>query len=277
MTSRASERGADPLVERLAESLRRHGFEDARVAIVLGSGLGAFASALSNSRSVSFADLDDMPASRVPGHAGEFAMGELGGVRVLVQRGRVHLYEGWSAREVVRSVRAFARVGVRALVLTNAAGGLHEDWRPGVLMRVRDHINLQGETPLAAHEIAHGCPYDPGLASAIDRSAIEVGCELRNGVYAALTGPAYETPAEIRMLAWMGADAVGMSTVMEAVAAHASGLRVAAVSCITNAAAGVGTTPPSHDEVLRAGHDASASFVRLLEASVPAIARGIAS
>jgi purine-nucleoside phosphorylase len=281
VTSRAPDRGratddADPLVERLADSLRREGFEGARVAVVLGSGLGAFATRLPHSRTVSFADLECMPVSRVPGHAGELAIGDIGGVRVLVQQGRVHLYEGWSARDVTRSVRAFARLGVRALVLTNAAGGLHGDWRPGMLMRIRDHINLQGATPLGAREIAHGSPYDPELASAIDRSACDVDCELRSGVYAALTGPAYETAAEIRMLAWIGADAVGMSTAMEAVAAHASGMRVAALSCITNAAAGIGASPPSHEEVLRAGRDASESFVRLLEASVPAIARNIA-
>ena len=218
-----------------------------------------------------------MPRSRVPGHAGKLVLGEVGGVRVIVQQGRVHLYEGWRASEVARAVRAFAAIGVGAVVLTNAAGGLHREWSAGTLMRVDDHINLQGATPLGATETAHGTPYDPELARALDRAAERVDCELRSGVYAGLRGPSYETPAEIRMLAWMGADAVGMSTVMEALGARASGARVAAVSCITNAAAGIGDEPLSHEDVLRAGRDASERFVRLLEAAVPEIASCLAS
>ncbi len=268
-----SERAADPLVARLADDLRRREIAGARIAIVLGSGLGAFAERLSSARTVACEDIESMPQSRVPGHAGKLVVGEAGGVRVIVQQGRVHLYEGWRARDVARAVRAFAAIGVEAVVLTNAAGGLHAEWKPGTLMRIRDHINLQSATPLRADETAHGAPYDVELARALDRAASRADCELQNGVYAALPGPSYETPAEIRMLAWMGADAVGMSTVMEALAARASGVRVAAISCITNPAAGIGSEPLSHEDVLRAGRAASERFVRLLDAAVPEIAQ----
>jgi purine-nucleoside phosphorylase len=174
-------------------------------------------------------------------------------------------------------VRAFAKLGIRALLITNAAGGLHREWQPGTLMRIRDHVNLQHETPLRPREMGRGSPYDPDVGFAIDRAAARVECDLRSGVYAGMPGPSYETPAEIRMLAWMGADAVGMSTVLEAVAARASGMRVAAISCITNHAAGIGDRPLSHDEVLRTGRDAAERFTRLLEASVPKVDRCLAS
>ena len=262
-------------VERMQESLRRAGFEGARVAIVLGSGLGAFAERLELARSIAFADVEAMPMSRVPGHAGRLVVGELDGVRVVVQQGRVHLYEGWSASEVTRSIRAFAGLGVRALVLTNAAGGLHPEWKPGTFMCIRDHIDLQGSSPLELRETARGSPYDAQLAHALERAAMSARVELEHGVYAGVLGPSYETPAEIRMLRWMGADAVGMSTVAEAAAARASGMRVAAISCITNAAAGITDSPLSHEEVIRAGREAAPRFSALIEASVKAIAASL--
>jgi purine-nucleoside phosphorylase len=183
----------------------------------------------------------------------------------------VHLYEGRSPREVTRSVRALALLGIRTIVFTNAAGGLHEEWRPGTLMRVRDHINLQGRTALEPGEIGRGTPYDSELGAILDRAAVASEVQLRNGVYAGLLGPSYETPAEIRMLAWMGADAVGMSTVIEASAARASGMRVGAISCITNAAAGIGADRLTHEDVLRAGRDSSERFFALLESAIPEI------
>jgi len=259
-------------VERLARSLRAHGLDGARIAIVLGSGLGDFAARLNDARTVGYDELDHMPRSAVPGHAGELSIGALAGERVLVQSGRVHLYEGWSVEDATRAVRAFVAVGCRAVILTNAAGGLRRAWRPGTLMRITDHVNLQGSTPLARGEAGVGSPYDRGLGAALDRAALGAEVDLVHGVYAGLPGPSYETPAEIRMLAWMGVDAVGMSTVAEALAAHAAGARVAAVSCITNHAAGLGPEELSHDEVIATGRAASATFARLVERSIPELA-----
>ena len=258
-------------VELLARSLREHGAEGAQVACVLGSGLGAFAERLERARTIPGADLAGLPRSGVPGHEGRFVVGELGGVRVLVQQGRVHLYEGWSASEVTRAVRAFALLGVRALVLTNAAGGIRAGFVPGTLMRIRDHLNLQGCAPLARSERGFGPVWDEALGHALESGARTAGVALESGVYAGLCGPAYETPAEIRMLQHLGADAVGMSTVAEALAARASGLRVAGISCITNLAAGLGAGPLSHAEVLETGKRRAHDLCALLEAALPGI------
>jgi len=256
--------------DRIEHALRERGIDERapRVAIVLGSGLGAIADALEGPTSIPFGELDGMPVSRVPGHGGRLVLGTLGGRSVLVQQGRVHLYEGWSAHDLTAAVRAFARLGIPDLILTNAAGGLRREWEPGTLMRIRDHINLQEATPLEPHEAGWGEPYDPEVAAAIDRAAGSEGIELRSGVYAAFPGPAYETPAEVRMARTFGADAVGMSTVLEALAGHASGMRVGAISCITNHAAGIQSHPLSHAEVVEAGAKASKCFVRLLIATV---------
>ena len=216
-----------------------------------------------------------MPRSTVPGHAGRFVIGSLGGERVLVQEGRVHLYEGWSARDVCGSIRGFADLGCRAVVLTNAAGGLRPEWKPPLLMRLIDHIDLQGRAPLASGAGGRGSPYDPELGEALGRAAEAVGVALAPGVYAGVLGPAYETPAEIRMLTWMGADAVGMSTVLEAQVARASGLRVAALSCVTNLGAGIGEDRPSHEEVVRAGAAMAEPFASLLAHAIPRIARSL--
>ncbi|TAJ01961.1 MAG: purine-nucleoside phosphorylase, partial [Planctomycetota bacterium] len=231
---------------------------------------------LEGAHGVAFDALDGMPTSAVPGHAGRMHIGSIGGARVLLQQGRAHLYEGWSAEQVTRSVRAFAALGCRALVLTNAAGGLRREWEPGALMRVTDHVNLQRRAPLRASERASGCAYDAALGARVDEAARECGVALERGVYAALLGPSYETPAEIRMLASLGADAVGMSTVAEAAVGYACGLRVAAVSCITNHAAGIGSEPLSHAEVVETGKRAASRFAQLLERALPALARSVA-
>jgi purine-nucleoside phosphorylase len=259
----------------LAASLRAHDLEGAEVALVLGSGLGAFADALEGARAVPYAELDGMPTSGVPGHAGRLVLGEVGGVRVLCQQGRVHLYEGWSPAEVTRAVRAFAAVGCRGLILTNAAGGLRREWPPGTLMRVVDHVNRQGVSPLTADEAGTGSPYDEAAGAALDDAAADTGVRLERGVYAGNLGPAYETPAEVRMLARFGCDAVGMSTVCEALAGAAAGLRVCAVSCITNLAAGISAGPLSHDEVVETGLRAAGDFRALLEAAVPRVADAV--
>jgi purine-nucleoside phosphorylase len=256
----------------LARSLESRGAGGSRVGIVAGSGLGAIASMLARADPVPFAEVESMPAAAVPGHAGRFVAGDLGGVRVLLQEGRVHLYEGRSAEEVTRSVRAFARIGCSAVVLLNAAGSLRRDWRPPVLMRVEDHLNLTGASALARGETAAGRPYDETLGELLNRSAEDSRVLLERGVYAGLVGPAYETPAEIRMLAWAGADAVGMSTVLEAEAARAAGMRVAAIACLTNHAAGIAPHPLSHEEVLSAAKAASGSLATLLARALPRIA-----
>jgi purine-nucleoside phosphorylase len=260
-------------VARLAASLRRHGVEGVEIAFVLGSGLGAFAERIAKPHKIPYGELDGMPLSKVVGHAGQLVVGEIAGTRVLAQQGRVHLYEGWSVHEVTRAVRAFAALGVKACVLTNAAGGLRAEWKPGTLMSIRDHINMQGRTPLANSEIGYGNPYDVALGAALATAAREVGVGLESGVYAGLLGPSYETPAEIRMLRECGADAVGMSTVAEVLAAHASGARVAGISLITNQAAGITGQKLAHTEVLETGREAAGRFSALLERAVPHLAR----
>ncbi|HVS10469.1 MAG TPA: purine-nucleoside phosphorylase [Planctomycetota bacterium] len=265
--SDAARTAGDAALEALVRSLREAGAEGARIAFVFGSGLGGLAERLAGVRRISFDSLEGMPLSRVPGHPGEILLGELAGVPALVQVGRVHLYEGSSAREVTRAVRAYAALGCRKLVLTNAAGGLREEWLPGTLMRIDDHVNMQGATPLALDEMGLGSPYDRGLGLALEHGAREAKITLASGVYAALPGPSYETPAEIRMLRRLGADAVDMPTAAEALAAHAAGARVAAVSVITNAAAGIAPRRLAHADVLEAARAASTKLCGLLESA----------
>ena len=258
----------------LLESLRALGAAEARVAIVLGSGLGPLADAVENARSVPYEELEGMPLSAVPGHAGRLVFGELGGVPVILQQGRCHLYEGWSAEEASRCVRCLAELGVSDILLTNAAGGLRAEWKVPSLMRVSDHINLQGVTPLATSERGRGTPYSEELGGLIDAAAAEEGVELQSGIYAALPGPTYETHAEVRMQTHFGADAVGMSTAQEALAANAAGARVAAISCITNLAAGLSDVEPNHEEVVEAGQQAAEQFSKLIRATLLKIAGG---
>lgn len=259
----------------LADAMRARGLDGARVAIVAGSGLGALAERVEGAARVGFDQLEGMPASGVAGHVGAFVRGRLGGVEVLVQLGRAHLYEGHAAAAVARPVRAMAALGVGGLLLTNAAGSLRTEWGPGTLMRVTDHLNLQRATSLVRGEGGYGCPYDATWGELLDAAAAEAGVACERGVYAATRGPRYETPAEIAMLAKLGASAVGMSTAQEAQAAHAAGLRVAAVSTLTNLAAGLSAGPLSHDEVLAAGADAAPRLAQLLEAALPRLAEAL--
>ena len=257
--------------EHLLASLDAIGAGDARVAIVLGSGLGLLADEVESARSVPYGELDGMPSSAVPGHAGRLVLGDLAGVPVVLQQGRCHLYEGRTAEEVSRCVRCLAELGVGTVLLTNAAGGLHAEWPVPTLMRITDHINLQGETPLKRSERGWGSPYDEELGGIIDAAAEEAGVDLQAGIYAALPGPTYETHAEVRMHANFGADAVGMSTAQEALAAHAQGARVSAISCITNFAAGLSHIEPNHEEVVEAGRQAGEGFARLVKATLARI------
>lgn len=257
-------------VELLAEELRAHGVGGRTVAIVLGSGLGAVSDRVAEREVLPAGALEHLPRPRVSGHAGALVLGRLAGVPVVVQSGRVHLYEGRSALEVTRLVRALARVGVPALQLTNASGGLVPDWAPGTFVAIRDHLNLQGRTALLAGEDDRRAPWDGPLTDRIEATAASQGVALHPGVYAATLGPSYETPAEIRALRDLGAHAVGMSTVAEACAAHAAGMRVAGVSCIANPAAGIGNEALRHEDVLAVMQASAERLAGLVEALMPA-------
>jgi inosine/guanosine/xanthosine phosphorylase family protein len=255
--------------EDLAGSMRAHGLGGARLGVVAGSGLGALAERVEGARRVAFAQLAGLPASSVAGHAGAFVRGRLAGVEVLVQLGRAHLYEGHPPEVVARSMRACAALGVRGVLLTNAAGSLRREWGAGTLMRIVDHLNLQRATPLVRGEGGYGTPWDAPWGAHLDAAAARAGLALERGVYAGLVGPRYETPAEIALLSSLGAHAVGMSTVQEALAAHAAGMRVAGVSLLANLAAGLSDAPLAHEDVLAAGAEAAPRLARLLEVALP--------
>jgi purine-nucleoside phosphorylase len=241
-----------------------------RAALVLGSGLGGFADACRRLFEVSYAQIPGLPPSKVPGHAGKFVGAELGGVPLLLAMGRVHYYEGHTARQAAAHVRLMASLGPEVLVLTNAAGTLNRGFAPGGWMMLSDHLNLTAVSPLAGgpHFYDMSEVYDARLRGLFRGLAAESGMPLHEGVYACVPGPQYETPAEVRMLRTLGADAVGMSTVFEAIQARALGLRVAAFSCLTNWAAGVTDQPLSHEEVMETGRTAAAALSRLLEAAL---------
>jgi purine-nucleoside phosphorylase len=238
-------------------AIRKRVSIEPRVGVVLGSGLGAFADRLEGLVKIPYRDLPHMPSSAVPGHAGNMCFGHVGGVPVVCMQGRVHLYEGHPVDKVVQGVRTMARMGVRSVLLTNAAGGLEPSWAAGDLMLVTDHLNLSGVSPLLGpNDDALGprfpdmsVAYDLELRRALKEVAAKAGIAIREGVYAALLGPSYETPAEVRMVRMLGAQAVGMSTVPEVIALRHMGVRVGTLSCITNLAAGISPHPLSHEEV----------------------------
>jgi purine-nucleoside phosphorylase len=251
------------------------------VGLVLGSGLGALADRLEGAVSIPYLEIPEFPAVSVAGHAGRLVMGTLGGVPVAVMQGRVHAYEGWSAEDLTFGVRLLAATGVRALLVTNAAGAVNPALAPGDLVRITDQLNLTGQNPLTGpNDERIGPrfpdmtePYDPQLGALLDASAARLGIPLGTGVYAGVAGPSYETPAEIRMLRTLGADLVGMSTVLEVIAARHAGIRVAAVSLVTNLAAGLAGKPLLHADVLAAGEGARDRVTRLATAWVAEAAR----
>jgi purine-nucleoside phosphorylase len=254
------------------------------VGLVLGSGLGAFAEGLSDRVVIPYDRIPHFPApSGIVGHAGELVLGRVGNTPVVVLSGRVHYYEGRAMSEVVFPARVLARLGVRAVILTNAAGGVRLTFRPGDLMVLTDHINGLGANPLVgANEDALGprfpdmsAVYDARLRSVLKGEARRLRIPLQQGVYVGLQGPSYETPAEIRIWRKLGADAVGMSTVPEAIALRHAGVRVAGISTITNMAAGILKKPLNHAEVLETTKRVGSRFVRLLEAVVPRIAAAV--
>lgn len=246
----------DEAVRALSSHIGASASAKPQVGIVLGSGLGAFGDTLGGPK-IPYSEVPHMPTSSVVGHAGNFCFGDVEGVRVVCMQGRVHLYEGHRAADVVHGARVMARLGVSAVLLTNAAGGCEPSWAPGDLMLMTDHLNLTGTSPLLGpNDDAVGprfpdmsTAYDPKLRAAAHEAAREADVTLREGVYAGLLGPSYETPAEVRMARALGAQAVGMSTVLEVIALRHMGVRVGALSCITNLAAGISKTPLDHAEV----------------------------
>ncbi|MCF7935147.1 MAG: purine-nucleoside phosphorylase [Synergistales bacterium] len=230
-----------------------------RVGLVLGSGLGGLADFITGATVVPYEEIPAWPHSTAPGHEGRLIAGELGGVSVLAMQGRAHAYEGYSLEEVVFPVRVMGQLGISVYIATNASGGIHSGLNPGDLMLIKDHINLMGANPLVGpNEASWGdrfpdmsTAYDPGLQAVAEETAAEQGIQLKKGVYVAFGGPSFETPAEIRMAGMLGADAVGMSTVPEVIAANHMGMKVCAISCVANYAAGISRTPLSHEEVLR--------------------------
>ena len=251
-----------------------------RVGIVLGSGLGAVADAVEDPVAVPYEELPGFPRPTVEGHAGRAVLGSIGGVAVAVLQGRAHLYEGGDPQAIRTPVRALRAAGAEILVLTNAAGSLRPEVGPGSLMAITDHINLTGVNLLMGPNEDSVGPrfpslrdaYDPALLELVRESARETGVALAEGVYLAVTGPSFETPAEIRAYRVLGADAVGMSTVQETILARHCGLRVAAVSVITNLAEGMSDEPLSHEQTLRAAHGGAGELARLLLSFIPRLA-----
>ena len=240
--------------------------------IVLGSGLGTLVHEVDAILSVPYEEITGLPLSTVPGHIGRFVFGRLAGCRVLMAQGRVHLYEGRTAEEVTATVRFMEQLGVRKLLLTNAAGTLHPEFAPGSWMMLSDHLNLTGTSPLIGgpNFVDMSAVYSLALRERFHAAAMVEGVTLHEGVYAGLLGPQYETPAEVRMLRTLGADAVGMSTVLEAIQARALGMEVAGFSCLTNWAASLSKHPLNHKEVLATGKVAAESMLRLLTRALTA-------
>lgn len=251
------------------------GTRQPRVMIVLGSGLGGLADRVEDAVRIDYQRLPGFHVPKVAGHAGELVFGRLAGVEVMLQSGRFHMYEGHTAADAAAPVRVAALLGIGTLIVTNAAGGINRDFTPGTLMLIRDHLNLTGQNPLQG-PVREGetrfpdmsVAYDAELRETARRVASERGLVLEEGVYAGLLGPNYETPAEIRMLAAMGADAVGMSTVAEVIAARANGMRCLGISLITNPAAGISVSPLNHDEVMAMARMAGVRLGDLVEGIV---------
>jgi purine-nucleoside phosphorylase len=252
-----------------------------KIALVLGSGLGAFANSLTHAMRIPYAQLPGMPQATAVGHAGELVVGTSGangkGIDIAVMSGRFHLYEGYTAQQVTAGIRLFHELGVKQVVLTNAAGGIHQNFATGALVLISDHINLQGANPLVGPNDPSLGPRFPDMTEAYSlrlralaaETGEELGITLHEGVYAGVLGPSYETPAEIRFLRTIGADLVGMSTVSECIAANHLGMEVLGISCVTNLAAGLSGEKLNHQEVLAVGQRVSGMFLRLLTALLP--------
>jgi purine-nucleoside phosphorylase len=253
------------------------------IALVLGSGLGGFADELDDAVRIPYADIPHYPKPTAEGHAGQLVIGKAGGVVVAAMQGRVHLYEGYSIKDIVFPMRVFGRMGIGAAILTNAAGGISHKLTQGCLVVLQDHINLSGQNPLTGPndermgvrfpDMSHA--YDPEYQEMAVREGHRLGIDIFHGVYAALSGPTYETPAEIRFLRTIGADVVGMSTVNEVIVARHMGIKCLAISCVTNMAAGILDQPINHAEVMETGARIRGQFVALLRAVISQMATGL--
>ncbi len=268
-------------MEAALQSIRSKTHASPAVGVVLGSGLGAFADELSGAVSIPYSDIPEWPVSTAIGHAGKLVLGNTAGVEVAVLAGRAHLYEGYSPAQAAFGVRVLGRLGVRTIVFTNAAGGINLDYSQGALVLISDHINLQGSNPLLGpNDDTLGTRF-PDMSDAYSaecraialQTGNEIGIPLAEGVYAAMIGPSFETPAEIRYLRIIGADLVGMSTVPEVIAANHMGIRCLAISCVTNMAAGILPQKINHEEVLETGARVRDTLVRLLNAILPRLPR----
>jgi len=268
------------IYEQMSEAvafIKNSGMPAADVGVVLGSGLGEFAESLEEKTVIPYEDIPHFKKVRVKGHAGQLVAGRLKGKPVVVMQGRYHYYEGYDIAEVVFPVRTICGLGISKLLLTNAAGGINPDFQPGDLMIIRDHINMMGVNPLRGENderIGTRFPdmsnvYEKNLSRIIARGMQDTGLAVKKGVYAALSGPSYETPAEIKMLAALGADAVGMSTVPEAIAARHMGVKVAGISCISNLAAGISKTKLDHKDVTKTTDRIKNHFITLLSSILP--------
>jgi purine-nucleoside phosphorylase len=269
-----------------SDTLQRLRDWHAEAAIILGSGLNAIVPKVSNIAAISYAEFDEIPRALVPGHAGRFVLGEISEQHVVFAEGRVHLYEGHSVRDVTAIVRILAEAGITQLIITNAAGSANPKFAPGSWMMITDHINLTGTSPLVGtsrcdvRSAQRADPtqtpefvdlseaYSSNLRKRFAEAAHKIDMVLHEGVYTGLLGPQYETPAEVRMMQKLGADAIGMSTVLEVIQARALGLEVAGFSCLTNLAAGIARMKLSHDEVLQTGKAAATDFARLLQVAL---------
>ena len=248
-----------------------------RVGVVLGSGLGAFAETLDDRITIPYSEIPDWPQSTAVGHAGKLVIGVVDGVPVAALSGRAHLYEGYTARQAAFGIRVLRSLGAESVVLTNAAGGIRPSWKPGELVLISDHINLLGQNPLSGPNDDSLGPRFPDMSEAYSRRFRElareagksIGLDLAEGVYAAVPGPSYETPAEIRYLRAIGADLVGMSTVPETIAANHMGMKVLGISCVTNHAAGVTDQKLDHKEVLEVGERMKGTLIELLRRVIP--------
>jgi purine-nucleoside phosphorylase len=253
------------------------------IALVLGTGLGDFAEGMADAVRIPYGEIPHFPRSTAIGHAGRLVVGSVAATPVAVMQGRVHLYEGHSIKDVAFPIRVFGRMGIRSVILTNAAGGISSDLHPGCLVLIRDHINLQGVSPLIGPNddrfglrfFDMGNAYDPQFRRLAQEEAARLGIWLGSGVYAALLGPSFETHAEIQYLKKIGVDLVGMSTVPEVIVARHMGVRVLAFSCVTNLAAGLSDQPITHQEVLEIGARVQTEFVALLSAVIPRISAAL--
>jgi len=263
-----------------ARLIRTRTGADVPVAIVLGSGLGAFAGDLTEAIEIPYDEIPGFARATVEGHAGRLVIDKAGEVTVAAMQGRFHFYEGYSLQDVTFPIRVLKLLGVRTVVLTNAAGSLNVEFTPGSLMVISDHLNLLGDNPLRGENDERFGPrfpdltsvYAPELQDIVIEAGSAMGLELRRGIYAALSGPSYETPAEIHMVRTLGADAVGMSTVPEAIVARHMGMNVVGISCITNLAAGVSNRPIDHSQVMKIGESVRGVFTALLKRVIPKFA-----